>query len=321
MNVRAVALMVVAGSVLALAGCPAAVDPDDYTQAPETYVSLARLVAEHNANAAKVPRLWARAEIALKLPDGMPVDTGGVLMLAKTGSPVVPANFVLIGQELTELFRVGVDARSGAARARYYLWYKVGDRSQAWLGRCRLAGAPNVQAVPIDPMQLVEILGVTELPAVAAGKMPAIVMRLEGRPAAYVVRYLRPQPTTGELKIWREVSFAWSDAKPRRPFRVRLFDADGLCRVVADVGEYRPIQWQGPQDQAPPVMPTDLKIRWPKIKGVQPASSLHMVLSEITTKPKGRLTVFDFAGNLPRGIPVTLLDATYGPDAEEKAAQ
>ena len=328
MNVRAATLMVVAGSVLALAGCPAAVDPDDYTRAPEAYVPLKQLVAEYNANARKVPKLWARVKIKISLPGLPPIgstsagaETNGLLMLHQTPDPAKPDNFVLIRQELSaELFRLGVDSHSRPAEPRYYLWYRFGDRSQAWMGRCRFAGAPAVQGVPVDPMQLMEVLGVTELPPPAAGKLPAVVVRMEGAPAAYVLRYLKPQPVTGELKIWREVCFRWSDDGPRRPFRVRLFDADGFCRVVADVSEYKPIDWPGEPAEAP-VMPTDLKIRWPEIKGIQPASSLHIVLSKVSTTHPFRDTVFDFVGNLPRGIPVKIVDAIYGPDAEEKAAQ
>ena len=320
MNTRTTAIMALAGAALTLSGCPAW-DPDDYRNAPETYVSLKQLVAEHNANAAKVPRLWARAKIMVDLPGLPPIgstsplaETNGLLFLSKTGEPARPTNFVIIRKEWSvELFRVGVDSHSIPALPRYYLWYQAGSNSRAMLGRCKFAGAPKVKAVPIDPMQLVEILGVTKLPPVAAGVMPAVVLRMQGKPAAYVVRYLRPQSMTGELKIWREVSFRWSDDEPRRPFRVRLFDADGFCRVVAEVSDYKAIEWDG-EDEAAPVMPTSFKIRWPEIKGVQRASAMHIVLSKMsTTHPFGD-TIFDFESHLPPGILVEVLDAAYGPE-------
>ena len=319
MSVRAIAAVLAAGGMLTLTGCPAE-SLDDYSGCPATYVPLRELVAGYNANAAAMPKLWARASVKVTLPDGKGgwgsssplADPNAVLILSKDAKSPGDDKFVMIGRELSvELFRLGVDAANGL----YYFWYKFGQRGECWLGRCRFAGAPAVKSVPIDPMQLVSILGVTELPEVAPGKMPAVVMRLSGGPPAYVVSYLKPQPVTRELKLWREVSFHWSDDKPRRPFRVRLFDPDGLCRMVAEVGEYKPVEWDGPQDEAP-VVPTWLRICWPAIKEVQSASSLEIRLSDMSTTHPFRETVFRFRP--PPGIPVKLADAVYGPVRKER---
>ena len=325
MSVRAIATVLAAGGMLTLTGCPPTCS-EDYSRCPARYVSLRELVAGYNANAAAVPVLWARASVKVTLSDGKGssfswgsasplADPNAVLILSKDAQAAGPSDFVMIGRELSaELFRLGVDAAGGL----YYFWYNFGQRGEGWLGRCRFAGAPAVKSVPIDPMQLVSILGVTELPEVAPGKMPAVVLRLSGRPPAYVVSYLKPQPVTGELKLWREVSFHWSEDKPRRPFRVRLFDADGLCRMVAEVGEYKPIEWEGPPEKAP-VVPTWLRICWPAIKDVQSASSLEIRLSDMSTTHAFRRTVFRFRP--PPGVPVKLVDAVYGPVRKERPSR
>ena len=64
-----------------LAGCP------PVPKCPESHLSLEALAAEYNANAGKVPRLWARAQVRLTLSDekGRSLTWGSV-------SPVALAN-------------------------------------------------------------------------------------------------------------------------------------------------------------------------------------------------------------------------------------
>ncbi len=295
---RHITLFSIAGLIF-LGGC----------QCPEKFVSTETLVAEYNANASQVPRLWARARVRVTL--GRSVSWGStsslaaanaLLLLDKGDSRSGPTDFVLIGYEVrpTELFRVGIDATADL----YYCCYNFGRHGDAWFGRTKYAGAPGVKAIPLDPLQLVEILGVTELPAVQAGAMPAVVMTLQNTPGdcAYVIRYLKPQPVSGHLKIWREVYFRWSDTEPRRPYQIKLYDPDGLCRVVAEVSDYKPIETATDSDGEGPIMPTDIRITFPAIKNVQPASSLHMRLSEMNTTNLFRKTAFGFYSHLPPGI-------------------
>jgi hypothetical protein len=152
---------------------------------------------------------------------------------------------------------------------------------------------------------------VTELPT-EAGKLPAVAMTMQTDPCAYVVRYLKPQPVSGRLKIWWETWFRWDERLPRRPYRIRLFDGRGRCRVVADVGKYKPVQWAGPEKQAP-VMPTDFRIKWPAVKGVQPAASIHMTLSGMSTTRPFKKSYFDFESHLPPGVRKVQVDSAYGP--------
>ncbi len=277
------------------------------TQCPEKFVSTETLVSEYNANASRVPRLWARARIRVTFSDeaGRSASWGSVsplasanaiVLLEKSDSQSDPSDFVLIGREMTELFRVGTDSAEGL----YYCWANLGGRGGAWFGRTKYAGAPGVAGIPIDPMQLVEILGITELPTVQADAMPAVVMTLQQNPCAYAVRYLKPQPVSEHLKIWREVYFRWSDTEPRRPYQIKIYDAAGICRVVADVADYKPVATDTDGDG--PIMPTDIRITWPAIKNVQPASSLHMKLSEMTTTKQFSRKVFDFRSHLPTEI-------------------
>jgi hypothetical protein len=303
-----------------LAGGCVAPCPEDYSKAPGEAASLRRIVFAHNANADRVPKLWARAKVSLVLTDerGRVLPWGStsplapsnaLVLLAKGGEPGAETGFVIVGKEASaELFRAGVDPAAGL----YYLWYNFGEAGQAWVGRASLAGAPGVRRLPIDPTQIISLLGVSELPVPGGARLPAVVLRLEGgdRPS-YAVRYLAPQPVTGELKLWREVLYDWSDERPPRPYRVRLFDPAGYCRMVADLAAYEPIEADG--EGPPPVMPTDIRICWPKIPGVQTASSMHMVLSEMSTTKRFSRKAFEFERFRPAGVPVEVVDAHVAP--------
>ncbi len=310
---------------------------------PREHLSLETLVARHNANADKVDRLWARASIRVDFQDdkGRRVTWGsssplaspnGWVMLAKSAPTTMPASapcddgdqvepsrqdasFVIIGKEAgQDLFRLGVDRASGL----YYLSYELGQDSASWYGRIALAGAPDVTNVRIDPMQLLEILQVTALPEMEPESLPAVVMTLQDNPCAYVVRYLKPQPVTGALKIWREVYFKWDDRQPALPYQVRLYDADGLCRVIADVGKYARIEADQKdattQPAEPPIMPTEIRMVWPAIRDVQPYSMMSLRLSQMSTKKPFSDTTFKFR---PSGSS-TQVDEAYGADFTEQ---
>ncbi len=280
---------------------------------PKDVVPQEVLVAEHNANAAKVTRLWSNARVAawFTLESGVKVPWGSTSPLAAYNAkvrlwkqPSGPPNFVLVGQVLAQdIFRVGIDAQAGL----YYMWYSAGSKKLSLVGRTSLAGAPGVQGIPIDPLQLVAVLGLTELPT-APNWLPAVTMDLQHKPHAYVVRYWDSQAVTGRMKKWREVLYTWKDGQPRRPFQVRLFDAEGTCRVVAKVGRYKPIEWAGPAAEAP-MMATDYRIRWPGIKGVQRSASIHLTLENMSTTRTFLQTYFGYRSHLPPGVPEQLVDA------------
>jgi len=269
------------GLISALIGCVA--------RCPERWISREELVGEYNANAEAVPRLWARAKIAVAFTtgDGWPVRWGstsalagsnGLLLLVKGDDPDGPHDFLLRGVEAgNELFRVGSSTADGV----YYFAYRLGQEAGAWFGRNELAGAPGVEEIPIDPNQLLSVLGIVALPADFT-RLPTVVMTLSNDPCAYVLSYLARQPITGKILFRREVFFRWSDRQPRRPFRVNLFDGDGRRVMTAELKKYRKIQVPGLPVDRRPVMPTDIEIRWPEKK-----SRVHIVLSEMTAEPRG----------------------------------
>lgn len=297
------AMLLVVLPLLITAGCP--------DRRPETMLSLSQLVYAHNANADRVPRLWARARIQATfmagLDDGaeVPVTWGstsslaspnGLLMMAEGPDRLGLHDFVLIGRETAavELFRVGASLEEGV----YYFWYAFGDRRGAYWGRNSLADVPGVEGMPINPHDLLAVLNVSMIPDDFT-RLPTVAMTMRTTPGqyAYVVSSIDRHPITGQILFRRETLFAWSDTAPARPFEMNFFDANGLRVMTARLKSYQPISADSAAGQpaaGAPLMPTDIEITWPQTK-----ARLHIVLSEMTTAEVGRPAVFRFSDHAP----------------------
>jgi hypothetical protein len=276
---------------------------------PETRVGLDTLIAEHNTNASRVPRLWARAKIEVTLagPDGgLPMTWGsvspaaspnGLLLLSKSDDPAGPHDFVLIGREMAgmELFRLGTSHQEGV----YYFWYRFGDESAAFWGRSELAGAPGTKSPAVSPNDLLAALGVTALPKdLTRPPAAALTMDIEPGRYAYVLNHLRAQPVTERMLLARQTRIRWSDVEPRQAQTVRYFDATGMAAMTAELAGYQRVAVDG-DESAPGVMPTEINITWPAS-----ANRLRLVLSEMTTADKWDPSACRFRDHLPAGLPV-----------------
>ena len=290
MNARPVCIALALTCILAASGCTEPL--------PRTMVSLDQLVGEYNANAARVPRLWARAKIEVSVPlkAGIDYDVWGatswlaqpnaLLLLFKGADRIGPRNFVIIGSELgAEVFRTGCSTDDGA----YYFWHRFGSDAALLWGRNEYAGAPGVKALPIDPLGILAVLGICELPSDFSA-LPTVAMSMDTTPGkyAYVLTYLDRQPKTGRLLFRREVRFTWGDDKKRRPFRVDFFDARGLRVMHAELKDYKPIELvDAPEGAVAPEMPTNIRITWERYRREgnalkkNRAASVHIVLSEM----------------------------------------
>jgi len=327
---QAVALAALAG-LLAAPGC---VEP-----CPETLRSLDEVLAEYNANADALPRLWARAEVSVTLdapdtpsytwhsghatcllllakgPQRLRLDPVElltlprplrVLLLRKARERIRPHDFVLIGRETAavELFRMG----SSAAQGVDYFWYRFGERGKAWFARP--GGLGGGRGLPMDPMQMLSVLAVCALPDDPA-KLPAVALSMRNAPGdcAYVVTLIDRQPVTGRVLFLREVHFRWSDTEPCRPFRVDLLDAAGRRVMTAHLRDYKPVDVSD-LDEAPavePVMPTDIEIVANPFGGRTPlVRRVHLRLSEMTAEDRWDRAACDFAP--PDGVEAVPVD-------------
>lgn len=278
-----------------LAGC---------VSCPKTHVSMDQLVSEYNANAARVPRLKARAKIHVTLTDERGRSFGwgstsalappnGMLLLSKHDDPLGDKDFVLVGREslAVDLFRVG----SSAAEGKYYLWYHMSEYGKAWWGRLDLAGAPGIEQMPIDPNHLLSVLAICAIPQ-EFSELPTVLMRMSKDPCAYVLTYVDRQARTGRIIATHEIYFNWDDSGLRRPFMIKLLGPDSKHIMTARLSNYRRIDADSPEAQGP-VMPTDIRIDWPA-KG----NKVHLALSEMSSADTWDVSFCRFSDELPSGI-------------------
>jgi hypothetical protein len=287
---------------------------------PREFLGQEELVARHNANAERAPRLWARAAVQAHLVDskGRAVDWGSTLLAPNAilclekesaGGPLGPHDFVLIGSEMGEpIFRLGTSVRDGV----YYLWTNVGSSAGGLYGQTALAGAPGAGALPMNPLDLVSVLGITPLPEDFT-RAPTVLMRLNDTPCecAYVLTLVDRQPVTGRLVARRDVYLEWEANREPRAFRVDLLDEAGRVAMTARLKDYKPVAVVGaegapsdppaaspaePIGAAEALVPTDIEIVWPKT-----GSRIRIVLSEMKTK-RVDPDLFLFWERLPGGV-------------------
>jgi len=299
---------------LGLCGCPQPL--------PQKQITLDELLIEYNSNAKPVPALAAYAEIQLTgyhagTGLGMPLwsSPNGLLRMKKGPEAVGMHDMVLIGRELShQVFRVGIGRQEGV----YYMWTHIPEPKAMW-GRTKLAGAPGIELLPIDPTGLQAVLGICSLPQDLTGT-PAVTMKMDTRPGhyAYVLSYIDRQPVSNRIGLRREFRFAWDEERtkalseflwgPQRPRRleeVNFFDSRGRCVMTAKVGGYKPVDVSG-LDSPPataPIMPTDIRINWFDDRGRRTAA-VHLVLSQMTAEQVFDDEIFLFRPNLPSDIPV-----------------
>ena len=287
--------------ILFAAGC---------TQCPQTRVSMDKLIADHNRNAAPVTRLWARVKMDVTVMDSKgrmftlnSATPNGLLVLHKSPARSGQCDFALIGRQSgQELFRVGSSIDEGV----YYFWYRFGGSARAWWGRREFAGAPGVTVLPIDLHQLLAVLGILKLPDEFT-KLPTVAMTMSKSPCAYVLTYIDRQSVTGRILFKRRMYFRWADDKPPRPFMIEFLSPDGEPVMVAKLKDYKPIALAGDS-----VMPTDITLeitQGQRGERARPIRRIHMVLSQMTTADKWDRSAVRFDENTPPGIEKMQIDS------------
>lgn len=306
--------LVAALTIGVLGGCTQTCPP------PDTLVPLETLIAEHNANAAKIPYLRASAnyDVTFVTEGGLPLpwSSYGYVFYSRGETPLGPHDFALVGKEAgNDVFRMGTSTEDN----EYYLWASMGSNRFALVGQLDLAGAPGVEDVPVDPTQLLAVLGISAWPSELTG-LPAMGLSLTHLPGeeipadqrcAYVLTSIARQPVSRKILFRRETYVNWDGDPntPRRPFMVKVFDPQGRRLITAKVDDYQPVDTSGlesPPDE-PPVMPTDIRLEFAPPTAVRGGpgggyiSSMRIRLDELVTPD---LLYFEVCRKrLPAGLP------------------
>ncbi len=313
--------------LLVLTGCPAdkTVCPDPKLAAP-----IDSVIAYHNANADRIPRLWSYAKVALTFrekPGDLGITWGSTsplaevnarVFLTKQTDPLAPPDFILqIKEAGQEVGRLGISTHDKV----YYLWMNIGDNRQVLFGQLELAGSPAAGEMPIDPTQLPAVLGIMPF------SPERTFQTYSTNPCAYVMSVVDRQPVTGRLLLKRDMFLDrranvirtekgtlkdpranWdvvdSDGRalrylPPRPILTKIFSPDGRAVLTAETSDYEPVELVDVDDtgETPPVMPTNIHLTWHET-----GSEMHLRLSGMTTAEKLVPEAYYFWDRLPASL-------------------
>lgn len=278
------------------------------TEIPKSQVSLDTLISEYNTNAEAIPRVWAYADIEyIPIHDatglaGVPISIeDGLLLLSKNPENAQgPHNFCLIGRETMsyEIFRVGVSVAQG----KYYMWMRSPKKNAMW-GKTQLAGAEGVKLLPIDPLGIVSILGVSLIPDDLTN-LPAVTLEMDTIPGqfAYVLSYIDHQPINNKIGLRRKMYFTWSDSDARKLYKVDFIDNRGRMVMSANIDDYKPIDVSEMEDppNLQPKMPTRFKIAWFNDRQ-QITNKVRIKLADMTAEKKWIVDACEM--DIPSDIP------------------
>lgn len=314
-------------SLLATGGCK----PDNIVcPDPKLAAPIESVLAYHNANADRIPRLWSYAKVALTFrekPSDLGVTWGSTsdlaevnarVFLTKQADPLAPPDFILqIREAGQEVGRLGISTHDNV----YYLWMNFGENRQVLYGQLDLAGGPTASEIPIDPTQLPAVLGIMPL------SPDRTFQTFSTDPCAYVMSVVDRQPVTGRLLLKREMYLdrranvirnekgtlkdpraRWDivDAKgralryrPPRPILTKIFSPDGRVVLTAEMSDYQSVELADVEDadETPPMMPTDIRLTWHET-----GSEMRLRLSGMTTADKLVPEAYYFWDRLPANL-------------------
>ena len=274
----------------------------------KTVKPVEQVIQHYNKNASRLPRIWLRVDLTAVIRNkpsdlvGLPwTFSNGIIMMRKQDDRSKVPDFKLILKEAGKtVAQVGTSSNDKV----YYMWQTFSNKMPSFFGELKYAGAPNVSKLPIDPIQLLSILCVNELPANLT-RAPFVTQTVSTNPCAYVLTYIDRQPITNKFIARREIYFERSvtvgqDSKetelPCRPFMVKIFDQNGCEVFTAHMENYKPITLEDvdDEDEPFPVMPTVITMKC-NITGTW----LKLNIKHLTTGEEFDSDAYDFWDIMP----------------------
>lgn len=208
-------------------GAPVSSTPVQRGVAP-TYAAVA---AAYNERVAHLDQIWARSVVRLAYRDAdgdLHNEQGEGLMQV-----VRPDRFAMsIKKAGKMLFWLGCDGER-------YWWIDVFQDKAARVGRHGGPGAGE-SGVMVSPLDVVSLLGIVPLDSNAPG---ATQWSDDGLLLGVTVE--RRQSGAAQDGRPRGRERLWLDPESYQPRKIELYDHDGGLEVVADLGEYSPVEMVG----------------------------------------------------------------------------
>jgi hypothetical protein len=194
---------------------------------------LDKVVAHINANASRIPTLWAtvkyfEATLVDEQHHSQFVNGNGSLLYRSGGDFRLDAL-----KEGTPIFQIGTNAE------RYWMKVFPDPTSTMWWGSFANLDKAGVQQLPVRPDLVREVLGLSAIPADLVSP-PVPIMRFNNDARVYMIVWSIPKDDQ-----WIPQREIWYDMTTFKPQRVLLFDSAGKGRVVLKADLLNPIPVSG----------------------------------------------------------------------------
>ncbi len=220
-------------AVALLAGCRAAPGPKgDAPSGPlPSYAAIAEV---YNARVAGLDRVWARSVVRVWYPDREGEEAtdqveGFFQYLRPNG---LNLSFKKLGETYAAL---------GSNDDRYW-WIELREERVAWVGEHARATPDRARelSLPVQPLDLIRLLGVLPLPEPGSGPTPAVTRPRPGGPVQVTVF---PMPGT-DRSLMKGARYSL-DPRTFEPVRIELLDAGGRVAMDAALSRYTPVTVAG----------------------------------------------------------------------------
>jgi hypothetical protein len=214
---------------VALAGC--GTGPRTKPEPPPGPLpSYATIVGAYNARVAGLDRVWARSVVRVWYPDlegeEQKDQVEGHIQYLR------PRSLLLTFKKLGETY-----AALGSNDERYW-WIELGDQKVAWVGEHAQASAERARemGLPVQPLELIRLLGLLPLPEPGSGATPAVTRTPGGRE---IVVTMFPIEGSGTSLV-KGVRYRL-DPVTFEPRRIELLDRGGRMAMEASLSHYQPV--------------------------------------------------------------------------------
>ena len=195
--------------------------------------TLPQIASQINANNQQIQSLWGRVayfEADVRDHRGGKSQfvngSGGYLMMRRPGEMRLRASKAGIGTVL--------DAGANSDD----VWLVTPPADRAWWGARKNIGKPCMQQMPIDPLAVMEVLGVGIFNADLL-REPAPVLRFNNDRDAYMVTW--ESKSTARPARWIAGREIWYDRRSKLPELVNLFDDNGRVVVSAYLSDHQSV--------------------------------------------------------------------------------
>jgi len=254
------------------------------------------VISEINRNNAAMPSIWARHYFEATVVDDKKkshfVNGEGILLYR------APGEMRLVGKK--DL--AGTIFEMGSAGDDFWL-HLVPEIDTLWHGSHHNIGKPCVEAIPIRPDLVVQVLGLATFDT-NLHRPPVPVMRFNGDQDAYM--FVWNAPLTDRWVVQKEI---WYDRQTKLPKLVLLFDENGRVLLRAYLSNHEPVEVKGTESTTWPRVATHFDLYFPDT-GTSMKFDLRDVAMTNKGIPKaGSIRLPDLASLTENGTNVVQVDA------------